>query len=77
MLLKIFWVRPITRRHFLVHDQRFGITCLSHLQITITELAYVTEGTYTRTLLHFQRNSWLCLYCHFVLHSDHETFVSA
>jgi hypothetical protein len=30
LLLKIFWV--ITRRHFLVHDQRFGITCLSHLQ---------------------------------------------
>jgi hypothetical protein len=29
MLLKIFWV--ITRRHFLVYDQRFGITCLSHL----------------------------------------------
>jgi hypothetical protein len=30
MLLEIFWVVP--RRHFLVHDQRFGITCLSHLQ---------------------------------------------
>jgi hypothetical protein len=30
LLLKIFWV--ITRRHFLVYDQRFGITCLSHLQ---------------------------------------------
>jgi hypothetical protein len=30
MLLKIIWV--VTRRHFLVHDQRFGITCLSHLQ---------------------------------------------
>jgi hypothetical protein len=30
MLLKIFWV--VTRRGFLVYDQRFGITCLSHLQ---------------------------------------------
>jgi sorbitol-specific phosphotransferase system component IIC len=29
-LLKIFWV--VTRRNFLVYDQRFGITCLSHLQ---------------------------------------------
>jgi hypothetical protein len=31
MLLKIFWV--ITRRHFLVHDQRFEITCLSPLKM--------------------------------------------
>jgi hypothetical protein len=30
VLLKIFWV--FTRRHFWVYDQRFGITCLSHLQ---------------------------------------------
>jgi hypothetical protein len=30
MLLKIFWV--VTRRHFLVCDQRFGITFLSLLQ---------------------------------------------
>jgi hypothetical protein len=29
MLLKIFWV--VTRRHFLVYDQRFGIICLSNL----------------------------------------------
>ena len=30
-LLKIFWV--VTRRRFLVYDKRFGITCLSHLQV--------------------------------------------
>jgi hypothetical protein len=30
MLLKMFWV--VARRQFLVYDQRFGITCLSHLQ---------------------------------------------
>jgi hypothetical protein len=30
MLRKIFWV--VTRRRFLVYDQRFGITCLSDLQ---------------------------------------------
>jgi hypothetical protein len=30
LLLKIFWVA--TRRHFLEHYQRFGITCLSYLQ---------------------------------------------
>jgi hypothetical protein len=29
MLFKIFWV--VTRRSFLVCDQRFGITCLSHV----------------------------------------------
>jgi hypothetical protein len=29
-VLKIFWV--VTRRHFLVYDQRFGIIYLSHLQ---------------------------------------------
>jgi hypothetical protein len=28
LLLKIFWV--IARRQFLVYNQRFGITCLSH-----------------------------------------------
>jgi hypothetical protein len=30
MLLKSFWV--VARRQFLVYDQRFGITCLFHLQ---------------------------------------------
>jgi hypothetical protein len=30
MLLKIFWV--VAPRQFLVYNQRFGITCLSHLQ---------------------------------------------
>jgi hypothetical protein len=30
LLLKIFWV--VARRQFLVYNQRFGITCLSHLQ---------------------------------------------
>jgi hypothetical protein len=28
MLLKLFWV--VARRQFLVYNQRFGITCLSH-----------------------------------------------
>jgi hypothetical protein len=31
LLLKIFWV--VTWRHFLVYDQRFGITCLSRLKM--------------------------------------------
>jgi hypothetical protein len=30
MLYKIFWV--FTRRRFLVRNERFGTTCLSHLQ---------------------------------------------
>jgi hypothetical protein len=33
-LLKIFCV--VTRRHILVYDQCFGITCLSHLQGLLT-----------------------------------------
>jgi hypothetical protein len=30
MLYKVFWV--FTQHHFLVRNQRFGTTCLSHLQ---------------------------------------------
>jgi hypothetical protein len=35
----MFWV--IARRHFLVYDQRFGITCLSHLQGRISFVRFV------------------------------------
>jgi hypothetical protein len=30
LLHKIFWV--VTLRHFFMYDQRFGITCLPHLE---------------------------------------------
>jgi hypothetical protein len=36
MLLKIFWI--VTRRHFFVYDQRFGITCLSHLLVSSSSI---------------------------------------
>jgi hypothetical protein len=74
--LNIFWV--VARRQFLVYDQRFGNTCLSHLQglpktqkilrnITTTAEAfnYITSVYYTG---HTQKNGAVFVYSLLITH---------
>jgi hypothetical protein len=53
MLLKILWV--VTRRHFLVYDQRFGITCLSHLQVLFPKNLKMGQTSDPETLVIHQK----------------------
>jgi hypothetical protein len=50
LLLKIFWV--VTRRRCLVYDQRFGITCLSHLQVFPKTLKMVQTSDAETLVMH-------------------------
>jgi hypothetical protein len=52
-MLKIIWV--ITRRHFLVYVQRFGITYLSHLQGLFPKTLQMGQTSDPETLVIHQK----------------------
>jgi hypothetical protein len=54
MLYTVFWV--FTQRRFLVRNQRFGTTCLSHLQgLEVNETLKIGQTSSTETLVSYQK----------------------